>query len=151
MIVHGDITNRNDKFHYELHREIYNMTSHLHYFVEICVLLEGEMEITVNGRSEVAKSGQCIFILPFQEHSYRSERENVFAIYAFSSSFIASFMKKTEGTIGERAVFDLSESQPERGHDRASQRLRPPWTVERSDSRKLPCRLFLRHAERLRH
>ena len=109
MIVHGDITNRNDKFHYELHREIYNMTSHLHYFVEICVLLEGEMEITVNGRSEVAKSGQCIFILPFQEHSYRSERENVFAIYAFSSSFIASFMKKTEGTIGERAVFDLSE------------------------------------------
>lgn len=109
MRVQGDITNRNDKFHYELHREIYNMTSHLHYFVEICVLLEGEMEITVNGRSEVAKSGQCIFIQPFQEHSYHSEIENVFAIYAFSSSFIAEFMSRTEGTIGEKAVFDLSE------------------------------------------
>ena len=57
MKVHGDILLRNDRFHYELHREIYNMDTHIHHFVEICVLIEGEMKITVNGMTETAKTG----------------------------------------------------------------------------------------------
>lgn len=109
MKVQGNITDRTDRFHYELHREIYNIGSHLHYFVEVCVLIDGEMTISVNGNNEIAKSGQGIFILPFQEHSYSSKNESVFAIFSFSSSFIAEFLKRTSGTIGERAVFNLSE------------------------------------------
>ena len=109
MDIHGNMMDRNDRFHYELHKERYNIGSHIHFFVEICIVLDGETEITVNSRTETAKSGQCILILPFQEHSYRSENECVFAIYSFSPSFVAEFMKKNEGMVGERAVFDLSE------------------------------------------
>ena len=109
MKIHGNILLRNDRFHYELHRENYNIDTHIHHFVEICVLIEGEMKITVNGITETAKTGQCVLLLPFQEHSYHSKTENVFAIYAFSPSIISEFMKKNEGMVGERAVFDASE------------------------------------------
>jgi len=107
--VQGDLTELNEQFHYELHKEIYCISSHVHFTVEICIMLEGETEITINDKKETAKSGQGILILPFQEHSYHSESECVFAIYTFSPAFIAEFVKKNEGKVGESAVFDLSE------------------------------------------
>lgn len=109
MWVHNNILIGNSQFHYELHREIYTIATHIHHFAEVCLLLEGEMEITVNGKTEKIKSGQGTFLLPFQEHSYHSETENVLAIYAFSPSLISEFIKRNEGLIGEKAVFNVSE------------------------------------------
>ena len=108
MWVQGKVSSRNQVFHYELHREIYNIATHIHHFAEICVMLDGEMSITVNGRTETVKSGQGVLLLPFQEHNYTSTAESVFSIYSFSPSFISEFTKKNEGMVGERAVFDIS-------------------------------------------
>ena len=108
MWVHNKVVSGDKRFHYELHREIYNIATHIHHFAEICVMLDGEMDITVSGITETVKSGQCVLLLPFQEHCYNSSVESVFAIYAFSPSIISEFMKKNAGAIGERAVFDAS-------------------------------------------
>lgn len=97
-------------FGYEIHNEKYDFPMHIHQFVELTLLIDGEMSVTVNGKTETAKSGQFILIFPFQTHSYSSVRENHFVIYTFSPSLIADFIKVAEGKVGASSVFNALES-----------------------------------------
>lgn len=99
-----------ETFGYQIHNEKYDFPLHMHQFVELTLLLDGEMSVTVNGKTETAKSSQFILIFPFQTHSYSSDRENRFVIYTFSPSLISDFIRSTEGKVGENAVFDAFES-----------------------------------------
>lgn len=73
-------------------------------------MLNGEMDITVGGRTETLRSGQLALIFPFHMHSYRSERKNKFVIFTFSPSIVSDFMKNTKGKIGEKTVFTPTNS-----------------------------------------
>lgn len=99
-----------ETFGYQVHHERYDFPLHIHQFVELTLVIDGEMSVTVNGRRETARSGQFILIFPFQTHLYSSERENHFVIYTFSPSLISDLIRAAEGKIGESAVFDALPS-----------------------------------------
>lgn len=98
-------------FTYQLHEEKYNFHLHIHQFVELTLVLRGELEVSVAGRApEVARAGDFILIFPFQTHKYSSDIVNKFVIYTFSPSLMSDFISSLGGKVGERAVFRASDS-----------------------------------------
>ena len=93
-------------FDYELHEEQYNFHLHIHQFVELTLVLEGELFVSIGGcKPERAVAGDFIFMLPFQSHKYSSKVRSKFIIYTFSPSLIGGFLRSLGGMVGERAVF----------------------------------------------
>ena len=103
MTTGGDGT-----FRYEVHNERYVFPQHIHHFIELTLMLDGEAVISVDDRREMLRSGQMALVFPFQNHSYDSERKSYFIIYTFSPSIISDFLQSTSGKVGERTVFDAS-------------------------------------------
>lgn len=97
-------------FSYQLHEEKYNFHMHIHQFVELTLVLEGELSVTVGGEQQIARAGDFILIFPFQLHQYASTRVNRFVIYTFSPSLISDYLTLTKGKIGEKAVFKADKS-----------------------------------------
>ena len=98
-------------FSYQLHEEKYNFHMHIHQFVELTLVLDGELSVTIgSGKTETARAGDFILIFPFQMHQYSSAMVNKFVIYTFSPSFISDYLTVTKGKIGERAVFKADKS-----------------------------------------
>ena len=98
-------------FGYQKHvNDKYNYPMHIHQFVELVLMLSGELEVAVRGRKEIATDGQFILIMPFETHSYTSKTENTFIIYTFSPSLLSDFIKSNSGALGDKSVFDASEA-----------------------------------------
>ncbi len=97
-------------FRYHFHEEVYNFPIHIHQFVELVFIDEGELYVTVDGQEEIARGGDMILIFPFQTHSYRSDKMSIFNIYTFSPWFIIDYMETHKGYRGKRAVFPASEA-----------------------------------------
>ena len=97
-------------FQHHMYNKIYKVSSHIHQYAELIIMLEGEMRITVDERDEYIHAGEAAFIFPFQPHKMVSKNKNKLAMYLFSPAAMMSFMKKHEGQVGERAVFNPSES-----------------------------------------
>lgn len=95
---------------YQLIETQYRLLTHIHQFAELVVLLEGELDVTVDGTTERMIPGQAAFVFPFQPHGYRSEVKNKLALILFSPSLIPNFFRETAGTVGERSVFTPSDS-----------------------------------------
>ena len=49
---------------------VHNSGNHIHQFCELEMVLEGEIEITVSGRTYLAKKGDIAIIPPFTVHSF---------------------------------------------------------------------------------
>lgn len=97
-------------FSYQLHEEKYNFHMHIHQFVELTLVLDGELSVTVGGTQEIARAGDFILIFPFQMHQYSSTRVNKFVIYTFSPSLISDYLTLTRGKVGNRSVFKADKS-----------------------------------------
>ena len=98
-------------FSYQMHEEKYNFHVHIHQFVELTLVLDGELSVTVGGGvQETARAGDFILIFPFQIHRYSSERINKFVIYTFSPSLISDYLSLTKGKIGTKSVFKSDKS-----------------------------------------
>ena len=103
-------SNEDATFRYEVHNEIYNFPLHMHHFIELTLMLEGELDIFVGNKKETLRSGQLALVFPFQSHSYVSKRTSSFVIYTFSPSIISDFLQSNIGKIGESSVFNASNS-----------------------------------------
>lgn len=108
MQIHKLKSNQNLVFRYEVHNEAYNWPQHMHSFVELSLMLDGELVINTRGKKEILRSGQFALILPFQTHSYESQKTSSFIIYTFSQSIISDFLQSIAGKIGEKVVFDAT-------------------------------------------
>ena len=97
-------------FSYQMHEEKYNFHMHIHQFVELTLVLDGELSVTVAGKQETATAGDFILIFPFQLHQYSSTRVNKFIIYTFSPSLISDYLTLTKGKIGDKSVFKADKS-----------------------------------------
>lgn len=78
---------------------------HLHRDLEFFYVLEGELEVAVQGRSETAGQGDLGLILPNQIHAYRTADHSRVLVCPFSGSFVGAFMREIEGMEGKRTVF----------------------------------------------
>lgn len=98
-----------NEFRCRKHKENYQYPTHLHQFAELMLVLDGEIETTVDNRTETARAGQFILIFPLQSHSFRTpERSRVWNC-VFTSSMVSDFFNLFDGRVGERSVFDGSE------------------------------------------
>ena len=88
----------------------YYVEPHIHQFSEIVFVKEGTLKATVDGREEVAQSGDMVFINAFRTHMLSASPDAEIWICIFSNDFINDF--KSEGDVyytGEHSVFTPSD------------------------------------------
>ena len=109
MFIQTENFGSSNEFRCRRHMENYNYRTHLHQFAELMLVLDGEIEVTVDNHSETAKAGQFILIFPLQAHSFETREYSKVWNCVFTPSLTADFFNLFEGRVGERAVFDGSE------------------------------------------
>ena len=88
---------------------VYEFPPRIHQFAEIQFVLEGEMELTVDSKTEILRSGDVIVISPFRTHSFKTTPNTKRWILIPSSNFIADFISNEQVLInGERCGFTAS-------------------------------------------
>ena len=90
---------------------IHNSDDHLHQFCEIEMILEGEIEITVEGKKHLARAGDIAVIPPFKMHSFYTPSYVKQLICVFSNSFITDFISLDE-LCKSREAFVFHASAP---------------------------------------
>ncbi len=92
-----------------VHEGKYCFGDHIHQFSELVWVLDGELEMTVNGKMEIAKKGDFTVISPFAIHSFFTPEYSKIHIAVISDSFIVGKISHDElYTQRERAVFSPS-------------------------------------------
>ena len=71
---------------------IHNSGDHLHQFFEFELVLEGEIEITVDGETVTAKAGDIAIIPPFRVHSFYTPKHVKQLICVITNSFVTDFI-----------------------------------------------------------
>ncbi len=97
-------------FRYQHLNKQYEYLMHMHQFVELFISLDGELEITVDGRTETIGKNQAAMVLSYQPHKYDSRMINDVAILVFSTSLIPEFTSSCTGMSGNKSVFDISKA-----------------------------------------
>ena len=81
-----------------VHEGKYDYGNHIHQFSEFVFVLDGELSMTVEGNTEIGKSGDVFLITPFKIHSFRTEEYCKILIFVFSNDF-------ANGLIGEEQLY----------------------------------------------
>lgn len=110
MRIQGDNFGKELTFKHQLHEKIYTYPTHIHQFAELIFMLDGELTITVDGKSEKLTPGDAALVLPFQTHKFYSRSVIKSAMYLFSPSMTPSFFESLDGKVGSCAVFKPSEA-----------------------------------------
>ena len=74
------------------HEGKYSFGYHIHQFCELIRVMEGELEMTVDGKTELVTAGNIIAITPFQIHSFYTPHYCKIWICVFSNDFIQSLI-----------------------------------------------------------
>ena len=87
----------------------YEFPTRIHQFAEIQFILEGEVELTVENKTEMLRAGDVIVISPFRAHSFKTTAATKRWILIPSSNFISDFISNDCALInGERCGFTAS-------------------------------------------
>ena len=97
-----------NEFRCRRHDINYYYRRHIHQFAEIMLVLEGEIEVILDNRTETAKAGQFILIFPLQIHAFHTPKHSRVWNCVFSPSMISDFFASYGNYVGETAVFDGS-------------------------------------------
>ena len=89
----------------------HNSGDHIHQFCEFILVREGEIEITVDGRTYTARQGDIAVILPFSVHSFRTPNRVVQLICVCSNAFFAGFIPFS-ALYKKRSVSVFTASKP---------------------------------------
>lgn len=89
----------------EHHEGKHNYPEHIHQFLEVLCVLEGEIEITVNGVAELAKKGDIAVIFPFQAHSHRTPENCKIWIGMVSPAYVTDILSWDNFYVPQNNVF----------------------------------------------
>ncbi|MBE6636026.1 MAG: AraC family transcriptional regulator [Ruminococcaceae bacterium] len=90
---------------------IYECVSRIHQFPEIVCIIDGEVEITVDGVTEIAVRGDIAVITPFRVHSFRTPKYCKIWIGVVSSDFTDDFLSGDNVYMtGVKSVFTPTRS-----------------------------------------
>lgn len=93
-----------------VHEGAYTYGEHIHQYSELVWILDGEIEMTVDGRCETARAGDMTVITPFQVHSFHTSKYSKIHIAVISDSFINPFVSFDELCAErESAIFKMSD------------------------------------------
>ncbi len=113
MGIRIQVENFGDKVHsirYSSVDKNYTYALHMHQFIEVFMLLEGELEITVDDKAEMMKAGQCAIIFSYKAHKYYSKMQNKARIFLFSQAIMPDFYKTVHGMMADKCVFTPDEN-----------------------------------------
>ena len=89
---------------------VYDFPERIHQFAEIQFILEGEVEITVDGKTEILGKDDVVVISPFRAHSFKTKPGTRRWILIPSSNFISDFISGERTLInGEACGFPASD------------------------------------------
>ena len=89
----------------------HNSGDHIHQFLELELITEGEIEITVNGRVHIARAGDIAVIPPFKVHSFNTPERVKMLIATMPGLFIPPQISRDELYCErESFVFHASEA-----------------------------------------
>lgn len=90
---------------------VYECTERIHQFPEIVCIMAGEVEITVDGKTERACAGDIAVITPFRIHSFKTPEYCKIWIGVISSDFAEDFISgENVYNKGDTAVFTPTKS-----------------------------------------
>lgn len=93
-----------------IHEHTHNYGSHIHQYSELLYVLEGSIESTVDGKTEMVNAGEMAVITPLKVHSTYTPDECKIFICVLSNDFILNFISAKELYGGyECSVFKPSE------------------------------------------
>ena len=81
-----------------VHEGKYDYGNHIHQFSEFVFVLDGELSMTVEGKTEVGKTGDVFLVTPFKIHSFMTEEYCKILIFVFSNDFATDL-------IGEESLY----------------------------------------------
>lgn len=87
-----------------------NWSPHFHTNLELIYVLDGFLEVTVNGKREAMSRGDFALILPGQIHSFETNDHSNIWIAVFSEQFVSLFVKRIEGQEGNGSVFRCDDA-----------------------------------------
>lgn len=93
----------------QLHEGKHDYANHIHQFLEVMCVLEGSIEITLNGNKQTANAGDLAVILPFHMHNYHTPEHCKVWVGVFSTDWVHDFIPHDSFTTIESAVFTPSE------------------------------------------
>ena len=94
----------------QMHEGKHDYAEHIHQFLEVMCVLEGSLEITLNGKTQTANAGDFAVILPFHVHNYHTPSYCKVWIGVFSTDWVHDFIPQDSFTTVESAVFTPCEA-----------------------------------------
>ena len=114
----------------------HDFPEHLHHFLEVQCVLEGETEITVGDVTELARAGDIVVIVPFQPHSQRTPEYCRLWIGLFSPTWVSDFFSQDNFCVPTQNVFTPSEAT----FAHIEQKLPPAYWL--APTRKIPIETY---------
>ncbi len=84
--------------------EDFSFPPHMHLCFELIVILDGEMNVTVDGNEKLLGKGESLLIFPNQLHSLASEKSR-HLLCIFSPDLVRAYSSKTENVLPESNFF----------------------------------------------
>lgn len=109
ILYQQENSSRPEHIQIDLYTDFYYVP-HLHRDLEFSLVLEGEMEVTVQGRTETARAGDLVLVLSNEVHAYHTRRHSRVLVCPFSGGFVHDFMREIEGKTGAQSVFSCDET-----------------------------------------
>ena len=87
--------------------------THIHMTMEIVLVTEGELNMTINGKEYIIPKGYGAFIPPFEPHMFHSSKANQCHVIMFSDEIADYFSKFTKEHYFNRHIFPVSTASTE--------------------------------------
>lgn len=119
---------------------------HFHKNYEITYVLDGEVEMTLNGVKNTLKAGDYVLVLPYEFHSYHTPESSNVWIGVFSADFVGEFVKITKNKRASNSVFSC-ESEVHHFLEKYLIVTDMPDVFILKSALYAVCREFLKHAD----
>lgn len=96
MIIQPSNFGKQSAVRFGINEPTHNYGSHIHEFSEIIYVLEGSIESTVDGKTELLSKGDIGVITPFKVHSTFTPDTCRLAIFVLSNDFLLDFIQQDE-------------------------------------------------------
>ena len=110
MIIQHDNFGRLMQIRRGIHEPTHNYGEHIHQFCEYVLVMDGELEMVVDGEKYTVEAGEMVVVAPFQVHSFHTPEKAKIWICVFSNDFIIPMVQYGELCMGrDSSVFKPSE------------------------------------------
>ena len=95
---------------YPQHNADQRFKLHFHKNLELHVVLEGELQLTINGSSEILPAGSMALVFSNQIHTFLAPKDSKVMVVVFSEDYVPKFANAVRGKQGNRFSFIPEET-----------------------------------------